>query len=546
MFKKAVKGLLAGAAMLGMVASVQAATYEINIYGASAQHKFWLKLAPSFLTDAAGGNCGSAQQAAYNSKHGIARGLNCDITGGTGDDTILFRYSSRASYKGVQAINDDLSLEMVDDGTCDWTAGTCTALEDVDVNLGASDVAWDDFTQTTVGFEDGNLENDVYADTADYNAPDPNGVDPVYPTAEPPAVFEPIVVPFGFIVNDTVCKFRCVKPTTWNDADGPVTALAYAQTATYSHKAYSKDMWECDPNESDASGHNPQCIGYYKCIDHDKDGTTTCQGGTNSGNTCDDSEDCPDVALSDTRCEAMPLDNVNDVMVGQIFSGQVTLWKDFGPYFDCPIDADGDGEYDDDQAIIVGMRHGGSGTHATMDDLVQPYTLATTDAYLGNLMVGDSAYPQGYNRVHFTSSSDLTEFVADFAGAIGYVDADKLLGYDDLVDGIADGPTEYYDEADGIIGAHLVKYNGVEPTRQKILNGEYGFWAAQHVYYDESEFATTPMATLLSNLEDYSSDAANLTTATLGATANFWAAQSEMTVKKSKKTNVTKQIVVQK
>jgi hypothetical protein len=587
MLKKMIKGLVLGGALLGMVATAQADTYEINIYGASAQHKFWLNLAPAWLTDANGGNCATAQQAAYNKKHGIARGLNCNIPNGTGDDTIIFRYSSRASYKGVVAINNDENLQMAADETCNWGTGVCTGLEAADVNLGASDVAWDDFTQSTIGFEDGNLANDVYADTPDYEAPDPAGVDPVYPTSGPDGVFNPIVVPFGFIANDTVCKFRCVKPHTWTDTagnqvDGPITQAGYA-ASTLDHKAYSHDMWQCDPTQSEADGRNIQCVGNYKCIDTTTgDGTDTrCQGGLRDGRSCTNSSDCPDVDIREkicsvdpldnlteadclaasgtwgpgdnanyllnTRCEAMPLDNVNDVMVGQIFSGQVEYWKDFGPYFDCKIDADGDSEIDDDLGIFAAMRHGGSGTHATMDDLMQPYTLAQNDSYLGNLKVGDASYPQGYSRIHYTSSSDLTSAVIDFAGGIGYVDADKLLGFKKIHDGQADGPTAAYDEADGIVGAHIVKYNGVEPTRQKIVNCEYGFWAAQHVYYDTSKFpAGTAIRTLRENLESFSSNEANLTEANLGDPAKFWAAQSEMLCKKSKQTGVTKQIVVRK
>lgn len=609
MLKKFIKGLVVGGALLGMVSTAQAATYDINIYGASAQHKFWLNLAPSWLTDAAGGNCASAEQASYNKKHGIARGNNCNIPGGSGDDEILFRYSSRASYAGIVAINDGAAKDMVDAGTCNFGTGACTGLAPVQVNLAASDVAWDDFTQATIGFEDGNLANDVYSDTPDYEAPDPGGVDPVYPTSAPDGVFNPIVVPFGFVVNDSVCKFRCVKPHVWSDADGnqidgPLGPDAYNAIDTFAHKAYPHDMWQCDPNKSvgvscsdpvyttwkacvengetwteSTTGRNEQCVGYYKCVDTDADdpqdgAETTCQGGPRAGLSCSTATDCPDVDnraescdvdgwvnlteadctaasgtwaanpdyLLNTRCEAMPIDNVTNIMVGQIFSGQVKDWCDFGPYYCCSAD----GRTGMDTAVFAAMRHGGSGTHATMDNLMKPYKLAEDDAYDGNLMVGDASYPQGYNRIHYTSSSDLTKAVVDFAGGIGYVDADKLLGFKKIYDGMADGPTAAYDEADGIVGAHLVKLCGAEPTRQNIVWGEYGFWAAQHVYYDSADFPAGPLGTLRGRLESYSSNEANLTVDTLGNPANFWAAQGEMKVKTDKVVGVTKKIVVRK
>ncbi len=552
MLKKILKGLVAGGALLGMVATAQAATYDINIYGASAQHKFWLNLADEWLLDSTTGpGCASVVKANYDKKHGVSVGTNCTVDGSSGH-TINFRYSSQSSMVGVAAVQTGASKSMVDVSTCTFptypSVGTCTGLTATVVNLGASDVGYDDFNQSTEGYPDGNLEVDVYSGAATTSFP--LEAQPPQPDGE----FNPIIVPFGFIVNDTVCKFRCVKPHVWQDVDGnqidgPVTAAAYAAIDTAAHKAYSHDMWECDPTLSNAAGNNEQCIGYYKCIDTDGDGTETCQGGVNNGLACTSSEDCPDVALEDTRCEAMPLDNINTTMAGLIFSGTFKDWSDFGPYFDCAPEVDTDvmpGAVagPDDTAIFAAMRHAGSGTHATVSDLLAPYALSPTDDYTGNLMVGDASYPKGYNRIHYESSSDLTAAVADFAGGIGYVDADKLLTFKDLVDGIADGPTAGYDEADGIIGAHLVKYNGVEPTAQKIINCEYEFWSPQHCYYMDGPWSSDAMAELLTKLSSFSSNANNLTYANLGAAANFWTAQSSMTkCWKVKKDGVSKYII---
>ena len=52
MIRQVIKGITVGAALLGIVAgTASAADYAINIYGASAQHKFWLNLAPDYLAD---------------------------------------------------------------------------------------------------------------------------------------------------------------------------------------------------------------------------------------------------------------------------------------------------------------------------------------------------------------------------------------------------------------------------------------------------------------------------------------------------------------
>jgi hypothetical protein len=482
MFKKLIKGAVIGGALLAFAGTASAADYNLNIYGASAQHKFWLNLAPDFLTSASGGQCASAQQSSANKKHGIARGLNCTFAGG--DDTIYIRYSSRASYAGVNAILNGSSLDMVDETTCAWGGpkdDTCS-LTPKQVNLGASDVAWDSFVQTSTGWEDGNQSFPGPL----YSWPSTGDV----PQSAPPNVFRPIVVPFTFYASNNVCKFRCVAPKPWV-TDGPVTAAEYA--ARTDHLAYNSWGWQCDPTKSTAEGYNEDCIGYHKCLGG------VCNGGVNAGNACTTSNDCPSVNLNQTRCEGMPINNVTQTMVQQIFSGQVTNWSDFGPYYDTCDDPGND-------AILRLMRHAGSGTHATLD--------------LG-VMKGVQLITNSVPNVtwHFTSSSDLTKACTDFRNAIAYADADKLLDFKGI------GATDP--------GCHMVMFNGVEPTRSKIVNGEYEFWAAQNVYYDLArDYTDANLANLRGLLEAFSSNAANLTVATLGNAAKFWAAQDEMLVEK--------------
>lgn len=500
--EKVLKSAVIGASMLAMVGTAQAVEYNLNIYGASAQHKFWLNLAPDFLLDANGGQCASVDQDSFDKKHGIARGNNCLGDG----STIYIRYSSRASYDGINAVNDNTPRNMVDETSCTTWAGpkanSCTAQKSVQPNLGASDVAWNEFTQSTVGFEDGNVNypNDPYS------APSATVVfpDSIEATIE---AFNPIVVPFAFFANNSVCKFRCVRPEINGDVAGPVTPGEWDPMG--SHKAYPHGGWECDPTLTDVDGSNPQCVGYYKCID------SLCNGGVNNGSACITANDCPDVDESATRCEAMPLNNINHAMAGLIFSGKINNWEDFGPYF-CS------------GKIVRCMRHAGSGTHATVDDLLKPYKLASNTKPMP-LFLGPTW--------HYTSSSDLMNCVADFKGAVGYADADKLLDFEGIADGCAEdavgNPNNHLDDPDGVAGAHIMQYNGVEPTRQKIVNCEYEFWAAQHVYYDTAAFTGT-LETLRQSLENFSSNAANLTTANLGNAADFWAAQSELQCSKAK------------
>ena len=529
---------------MGMVASANAGTFEMNMYGASAQFKFWNNLADDFLRDtsANGGQCGTVVgPAQYDEENGVSMGTGCrDLDGDGSDDTIIIRYSSEASYWGVAKINgcgtDDALADMADENTCDWTAGTCTGTKSVAVNMGASDVDHDKFTGTTSGYEKGNKSYDGTDNP--YTVGPFDGLVPASKLGDTVEEFNPVIVPFGFIVSDSVCTFRCVSPGPWtgdhttagSDGDnltntgGPTTIAAYEALGTVGdeHKAYSHFGWGCDPADSDASGHNAACQGQYKCANN------VCTGGDNVGGQCDDASQCPDVAIEETRCEAVPLDNINHTMAGQIFSGNVDDWSDFGPYF-C------------EGPIQVMMRHEGSGTHATVKDLLQPYSLATATTLYTNQFPGFTVN----NVIHYESSSDVTKAVCDFPGAIGYVDADKMLFYDDLNDGKMNGSWASpfgadNDAADGYVGCHLAKYDGVEPTRAKIINGEYEFWADQHVYYCVDDWDDAGYDTLLSAISAFSSDGDNLTF------TDYWVAQDDMKVTKDRKVLNKKDRIVRK
>lgn len=473
MFKKVLKGIAIGAAVLGMAAGTATAKdIDVNLYGASAQHKFWLNLAPDFLQSANIG-CDTVTEYTYNKKHGMAVGDQCDVTANNADK-ITIRYSSRASYDGVNAV-----LNKVSGGLRDMCDTGCSNLTPVAVNLGASDVAGTSFVQATQGWEDGNQGFPGTSYTANASALS-------FPTASEVATldfFNPIVVPFAFYVNNSVCEYRCTQPH-------PVPAGA----------EYAYSMWDrsCVPNAGarTGSGLSDDCIGYYKCIDN-----VCLDGNQGTGNerTCVTAEECADGAdASHTMCTEMPLQNVTQSMVRQIFGATNTLtdWSDFGDEY-CS------------GAIQLCMRHAGSGTHATFDlGVMQGVNMVT------------NSVPVGANQKwHFTSSSDLTKCVTDLAGAIGYADADKLLKFKNVGVG------------GGINGAHVVKYNGAAATRRNVVNGIYEFWAAQWVYYLASDYtADADLETVRAEMETFSSDQANLTAATLGTSASYWAAQAEMKV----------------
>ena len=469
MIRKVVKGITVGAALLGIVAgTASAADYAINIYGASAQHKFWLNLAPDYLADK---GCTTINQYAFNSKHGMAVGQNCDFP--AAGDNITIRYSSKASYDGIQAVYDRDTRDMCN------AADNCASLVPVQVNLGASDVAATSFVQQTHGW----LLGDQGFPGGEYiNRPD--ATHPLPPQSAGLLSWNPIVVPFGFLVNNTATEYVCVPHDSGSMTDAEVNAYPTKYSSCV------PDSVTTTPTPRGASGASSDCLGYFSCVDG------ACDGGINDGNACASASQCPDVALSDTYCKEVPVQNVTQTMARNIFSGKVNNWADFGPeYPNCPI--------------VRCMRHAGSGTHATMDLAVMQ----------GVNMVATSV-PVGNPTWHFESSTDLTKCVTDNDCAIGYVDVDKLLTFDEMGAGTA--------------GAHAVKYNGSAATRRNIVYGLYEFWSAQWVFYNPTDYPTgSGYETLRADMAIFSSDAANLTEAELGDSALYWAAQGEMQVTRS-------------
>jgi ABC-type phosphate transport system substrate-binding protein len=211
MIKKIIQTAILGGSLLGLAGAANAATIDVNLYGASAQYEFWTAAAPGFLQSQ-----GCRAQDISTAKdsgnvHGIAicRGTE---QGGQGfnnnGNTYYLRYSSKASYDGIRAVqgldpdgdsgscNDNERL-MANEATTDWGTHTVTSLSCKDVTIGASDVAAETFGQQSSGLQYGpkttsnpTISRSIGGLTMDssYN------------------VFRPIIVPFAF--------FRNANPTT--------------------------------------------------------------------------------------------------------------------------------------------------------------------------------------------------------------------------------------------------------------------------------------------------------------------------------------------
>ncbi len=229
--KKSIKALAVAGTIVGLAGAANAATtYNINLYGASAQYTYWSTLAPAFLASKYGCTVNTTGQDSTK-KHYIAVGTGCN---GTNNDTINFRVSSKASFDGIFAVTNNSTVDsnnlssnwcnsdpgsrmMADEGQT--SGGSVNGLKCVSVNVGASDVAAATFTQQSHGALLG-----------------PNGgaqTDRVFNTIPVPGTgintYRPIVVPFGFFANNSIKVYTCQGGA--NDGNLCTTATASTDCA---------------------------------------------------------------------------------------------------------------------------------------------------------------------------------------------------------------------------------------------------------------------------------------------------------------------------
>lgn len=257
MIKKMVKTAIIGGALLGMTAGANAETIDINIYGASAQYKFWTAAAADFLADqGCAGTVYTAKDA--DDKHGIAR---CDDLNG---DTVYIRYSSKASYDGIRSVQGldpdgesgdcaDNEREMADETNTSWSTGVVNGLSCEDVTIGASDVAAETFGQESHGLIYGpkDSSSNVDEDREIYDIT----MDSDY------EIYRPIVVPFAF--------FRNANSTTPVPFDNMSRLMA---TAIFSGQVTDWNQFRPDLDE-DGTVEETDTLDMVVCLRHAGSGT---------------------------------------------------------------------------------------------------------------------------------------------------------------------------------------------------------------------------------------------------------------------------------
>ncbi len=480
------------AAHPGQSSTGDANCLDVNIYGASAQYLLWNAVAPAFLHAQYGCTITGGQSFQDGTaKNGITEGTVCSGVSG-GYTSIQIRYSSKASYDGVNAlVNRDPTGVACNPGTgLDNHFRTMKAYPDasgtldcVRIHGGASDVSPDTFLEDSTGADlgpNGNGTAGWQVRTAATLAVDPGSLNH----------YNPVVVPFGFFVNKAVTFAQCTGP-----AGSAKVTLGWGCGAAS----------DCNPPDGVCNPVTSKC---------------TAPAG-NAGNACSVNSDCN--TNSGVCGTPATITNITRLQAVLLFSGVVTNWNQFGPGYP-------------NLNVWACLRHAGSGTHATFDHAV----MDGQDAPLG----GGLQTPQLRDGLPYTAVADQPPY--NFAGLapaahayLWYNDgsADEVNCINGNVQGDA-APAGHllggigYCDADQATGASgtsqnvvQITYNGKMPTSENIQNHSYDFFTNEWLFDDTT---TNPAQDpIINDLSNYAGAAGGVNLPT--AKAIYWSAQQDFT-----------------
>jgi hypothetical protein len=196
--------------------------------------------------------------------------------------------------------------------------------------------------------------------------------------------------------------------------------------------------------------------------------------------------------------------NITRIMAVLLFSGNISNWDQFGSTYP-------------NLHTVLCMRHAGSGTHATLD-----YAVEQGNGWGGTLISAQNipgqtrrqvsgtvngspattwlaAYDGSQADVYFNDGTgDELDCINNYAGAIGYADADKAT-----VSGTCTTKADPYhsgktiwDSSSCTVGwtniwkdsthqeasVKEIAYQGEYPTPDGVMNGRYDFWTNEWAY----------------------------------------------------------------
>jgi len=468
---------------------------DFNIHGASAEYDFFNAVAPGFLETEFG--CSSAKMLGpagalgNTSKYGVTVGSECTVNGKK--TTIVFRYSSKASWDGIAGITGENEI----------LAGYTNQTGDEDACV----VAGDGFDVRTYADENQcNWGTGVCGD----------GTNGVTPSGNPVGT----LCAHAMVGASDVAADELIENST-GSLKGPNGSYVVFRNFTTSHGVNTTQgatngtgktiQWPLANNYGDELLVVP--FSFYA---NNSVTASTCVGGAMAGSPCASASDCDDPnaykgGANNGTCTSAQISNMTREMAVQIFAGVVDNWADFGTgYVNLPIQ--------------VCFRHAGSGSHATLDWTVMHGagqlmgTLATAQGSTN----GPGINPAGYMWFNDGTGDALNcaNYQASNWGAVTYADSDYTTVQ-------AGRFNKTY------ANVHELTYQGQPGSHAALVGGSYDFYTTEHLFttshslsYSDSQTPPQNYAiNMYAQLKNYLASPSSLPS----DEAYFWALPTQMT-----------------
>jgi hypothetical protein len=479
------------------------ACVDFNIHGASAEYDFFNAAGQNFL-GASGLNCAhvygpqGVMLGTVNDlgKYGAVVGNGCTIPNETsGTYTVVFRYSSKASWDGVAGITGENEMTSLAVGQlgCSSTsvgysatptpgcygAGYTNATGDLDAcyNVSQSGTApavhgpnyrtyADESSSTNWAVASGNMTNTLCAQ-ANVGAADVAAnelKEQSHGSLKGPLGSYPVTRNFSGGVNlsngGTPSSGASIQFPITSDTTGDTVLVVpfsfYVSDLVTAYTCSSGSLNAgafCDPNATVNECEDPRTASGF---------TSTYTGTAATGS-----------------CVSGQLNNITREMALLIFSGQIDYWTDFGNGFGPASPT----------PIYVCYRHAGSGSHATLDWTVmhavgKSIALLKTAQGATNGPEGTASKNLWFNdgtsdAFNCANQGNTTTGVSTVA-SITYMDSDYVAVQEDR---FAKNPTSVF--------IHSVQFNGIPGVSQEITNGSYDFFTTEHLYWNSTSLPTT-------------------------------------------------------
>jgi hypothetical protein len=426
-----------------VAAPASAATYRINLWGATAQYQLYNQSAATFLIN----NYGCPSGTASAPSNGVTSCV------GSSGDTYVIAVASKASYDGLLALEgkakaEDLAAANANPAKTNYFCNPSTY--PTSCNPGASNDSCNYFYRVfgdstcqrvdvaLLDTQPSSFTQDTAPGTPIYTTGS-SVVNPRKFSSDPLTVpgtfnsYNPLVDPFAFYAHNDVTYSTC--------AAGSIEA---------GH--------QCNASDGGTAANATDCpVGPLSACTNG-----ACAGGKNSGSACKSSNDCP---ASYGACVTNPISNISRLQAILIFSRQAINWTDLGLGYNSAAPG----------IINVCYRVAGSGTHATLD-----YGVMKGKGYV--MSQGLPTTNTDPNMWFTDGTGDEIGCVNSKAGAIGYADADQALSMPTLWAAL--GKTGNPTYANTI----ALAYEGIMPSRRALRNGEYDdFYSLEWVFQDPSD-----------------------------------------------------------